>query len=99
MEDREKRASDDQTARNDQRDAERRVETEQTDAEDVVSDPGHSDEVGADWSDEGGATPTGPATQSREEASDEDASDKDEREEDDVLPPEDLPAITLDPPD
>ncbi len=29
---------------------------------DVVSDPAQGDEVGSDWSDEGGATPAGPAT-------------------------------------
>jgi hypothetical protein len=29
---------------------------------DVVSDPAKDDTVGQDWSDEGGATPSGPAT-------------------------------------
>ena len=29
---------------------------------DVVSDPAKDDTQGQDWSDEGGATPTGPAT-------------------------------------
>ncbi|MCA4134773.1 hypothetical protein [Arthrobacter sp. M4] len=32
---------------------------------DVVSDPAHSDEVGQDWTDEGGAAPEGPATNTR----------------------------------
>lgn len=31
---------------------------------DVDSDPAKDDEQGSDWSDEGGATPTGPATDS-----------------------------------
>ncbi|PMQ19932.1 hypothetical protein CIK84_15020 [Glutamicibacter arilaitensis] len=31
-------------------------------AADVVSDPALSDKIGYDWTDEGGATPTGPAT-------------------------------------
>lgn len=35
---------------------------------DTVSDPANDDEVGSDWSGEGGATPEGPAT-------DEDADD------------------------
>lgn len=30
--------------------------------DDVVSDPAKSDSEGGDWSDEGGATPSGPAT-------------------------------------
>lgn len=29
---------------------------------DATSDPARSDETGADWADEGGATPQGPAT-------------------------------------
>ncbi|GAA2177500.1 hypothetical protein GCM10009847_03610 [Leucobacter tardus] len=29
---------------------------------DATSDPARSDETGADWADEGGATPEGPAT-------------------------------------
>jgi hypothetical protein len=29
--------------------------------DDVQSDPGKGDDDGADWSDEGGATPSGPA--------------------------------------
>lgn len=29
---------------------------------DATSDPARSDEIGADWADEGGATPQGPAT-------------------------------------
>lgn len=29
---------------------------------DVVSDPARNDQVGGDWSTEGGATPQGPAT-------------------------------------
>lgn len=29
---------------------------------DVVSDPARADQVGVDWTDEGGATPEGPAT-------------------------------------
>ena len=42
-------------------------ETEQSDAgpenadDDVVSDPARSAGAGGDWSDEGGATPSGPA--------------------------------------
>lgn len=31
-------------------------------ASDVVSDPAKDDTAGQDWSDEGGATPSGPAT-------------------------------------
>lgn len=31
---------------------------------DVVSDPAHADQVGTDWTDEGGAAPEGPATNS-----------------------------------
>lgn len=31
--------------------------------DDVVSDPSKGAETGADWADEGGATPTGPATE------------------------------------
>lgn len=34
-------------------------------AADHVSDPAHSDELGHDWTDEGGATPSGPATEGR----------------------------------
>ncbi|WP_267911228.1 hypothetical protein [Janibacter endophyticus] len=30
---------------------------------DAVSDPAKDDEQGSDWSDEGGATPEGPATE------------------------------------
>lgn len=30
--------------------------------QDVVSDPALDDRIGSDWSEEGGATPTGPAT-------------------------------------
>lgn len=33
---------------------------------DVISDPARADQVGADWTDEGGATNTGPATNSDE---------------------------------
>lgn len=33
---------------------------------DVVSDPARTDELGADWAGEGGATPTGPATHAEE---------------------------------
>ena len=33
---------------------------------DVVSDPAKDDTQGQDWSDEGGATPTGPATTTEE---------------------------------
>ncbi len=33
---------------------------------DVVSDPAKDDTEGQDWSDEGGATPTGPATATEE---------------------------------
>ena len=29
---------------------------------DVVTDPAKADDAGGDWSDEGGATPSGPAT-------------------------------------
>ncbi|MGH3652214.1 hypothetical protein [Glutamicibacter sp.] len=29
---------------------------------DIVSDPALSDQIGYDWTDEGGATPLGPAT-------------------------------------
>jgi len=35
-------------------------------ASDVVSDPAKDDTQGQDWSDEGGATPTGPATATEE---------------------------------
>lgn len=31
---------------------------------DVVSDPARADHIGVDWTDEGGATPEGPATTS-----------------------------------
>ncbi|MBK0418600.1 hypothetical protein JD276_06075 [Leucobacter sp. CSA1] len=51
---------------------------------DVVSDPARSDDVGSDWSTEGGATPDGPAT--AETAGEEEGE-------------EGLPRITLDPPD
>jgi len=34
---------------------------------DVVSDPAKDDTQGQDWSDEGGATPAGPATATEEE--------------------------------
>ena len=34
----------------------------QDQAPDVVSDPAKDDTEGQDWSDEGGATPTGPST-------------------------------------
>ncbi|AIX99918.1 hypothetical protein ART_0320 [Arthrobacter sp. PAMC 25486] len=34
------------------------------DAQDVESDPALNDEAGQDWTDEGGATPAGPATSS-----------------------------------
>jgi hypothetical protein len=34
---------------------------------DVVSDPAKDDTEGQDWSDEGGATPSGPATATAEE--------------------------------
>lgn len=38
-------------------------EEEDTAAEpDIVSDPAHDDEAGSDWTDEGGASPQGPAT-------------------------------------
>lgn len=30
--------------------------------DDVISDPGKDDDTGSDWSDEGGATEQGPAT-------------------------------------
>lgn len=33
---------------------------------DVVSDPAHNDELGQDWTDEGGAMPEGPATDQQE---------------------------------
>jgi len=36
------------------------------DTSDVVSDPAKDDTQGQDWSDEGGATPTGPATATEE---------------------------------
>lgn len=37
--------------------------SDEADAEnDVITDPALDDRVGSDWSDEGGATPTGPAT-------------------------------------
>lgn len=32
------------------------------DPRDVISDPAHSDDEGRDWSDEGGAVGSGPAT-------------------------------------
>ncbi|MFL6060049.1 MAG: hypothetical protein ACJ72E_02365 [Marmoricola sp.] len=34
---------------------------------DVITDPARDDEVGEDWTTEGGATPSGPATQTEEE--------------------------------
>lgn len=34
---------------------------------DHLSDPARNDEVGHDWTDEGGATPDGPATEGNEE--------------------------------
>ncbi len=37
-------------------------------APDVMSDPAKDDTVGQDWSDEGGATPSGPATNDQEPA-------------------------------
>lgn len=37
---------------------------DQNGAPDVVSDPAKDDTEGQDWSDEGGATPAGPATDS-----------------------------------
>lgn len=73
---------------------------------DRVSDPARSDEVGADWADEGGATPDGPAT--AESATDGDPH-RDDRggqapmgEDDSVSrTAEDIPltSVTLDPPD
>lgn len=36
--------------------------TASTRADDVRSDPALADNVGSDWTDEGGATPAGPAT-------------------------------------
>jgi len=42
-----------------------------TEPTDSTSDPAKDDTVGSDWTDEGGATPTGPAT------ADEDAADPD----------------------
>lgn len=41
---------------------------------DTVSDPANDDEVGSDWSGEGGATPEGPAT---DEDADDSSSDED----------------------
>ena len=37
---------------------------EESEKKDVVSDPARADQLGADWTDEGGATGGGPATQS-----------------------------------
>lgn len=42
---------------------------------DVVSDPSRNDEVGQEWADEGGAMPSGPATDE-----DADEPDTDEKE-------------------
>lgn len=44
-------------------------------AEDVVSDPALADQVGADWTDEGGATPAGPSTATPGGAAEDDADD------------------------
>ena len=42
---------------------------------DVVSDPAHNDQLGQDWTDEGGAMPEGPATdQQKTSLKDEDSS-------------------------
>jgi hypothetical protein len=40
----------------------------QDQARDVVSDPAKDDTEGQDWSDEGGATPSGPATNDEDPA-------------------------------
>jgi hypothetical protein len=40
----------------------------QDQAPDVVSDPAKDDTEGQDWSDEGGATPSGPATNDEDPA-------------------------------
>lgn len=40
--------------------------------EDVLSDPARDDRVGSDWADEGGAVPTGPATDAPAPDADED---------------------------
>ena len=84
----------------DDREIDRRVATEHTGTKDVVSDPAHSDDIGADWSDEGGATPIGPATESPEDTDTAESAGADDDEGSPMdLPPDDLPPITLDPPD
>lgn len=65
------------------------VETEP----DVITDPAHSDALGADWSDEGGATTGGPATAVEDEPHQHERASERERERGG------LPGITLDPPD
>ncbi|WP_427870360.1 hypothetical protein [Leucobacter luti] len=40
---------------------------EESEKKDVVSDPARADQLGTDWTDEGGATGGGPATQSEAE--------------------------------
>ncbi|MEB4615817.1 hypothetical protein [Leucobacter sp. M11] len=43
------------------------MSTKKTHPEDAISDPAHSAEEGRDWSDEGGATETGPASHTDED--------------------------------
>ncbi len=45
---------------------------------DVESDPARDDRTGSDWADEGGATPTGPATSAPAPGTDEDDQDSEE---------------------
>lgn len=79
---------------------------------DVVSDPARDDEVGSDWTDEGGASPQGPATSTGSANKENEADEEDDEDDEDGgadgeasgdeafeptgSPP---PAITLDPPD
>lgn len=59
---------------------------------DVVSDPALNDHVGADWVDEGGADPTGPATSTR-------AADEEPTETPHPVKENTSPNVTLDPSD
>lgn len=76
-------------------------------AEDVLSDPALGDRIGSDWSDEGGATPSGPATRTPgpddPEQGDPDLAEtdlaEDNRRSANGFGEAGLPRITLDPPD
>ena len=78
--------------------------TDSTPAPDVESDPARDDRLGSDWSDEGGAAPSGPATSTGADAPDADDAESDAAgDRDDTRPPqhEKVPGspVTLDPPD